>query len=267
MARRKSKRRRIQWGQLIFWALSLLVALSMALAYVIQPPRQRVRRTPTPAPFPTPTSVLPTSTPTAPLLAPMPSPIPRPEPTETSQPTLAPVTSPTVAGTATLPHPLTPTPTPSPTGAAPITPTPIAFDLGNHFTFAVCGDSRDGDAIYRRVLDAVQNDGSAFLIHLGDIVSSGRESEWLAWRELMAGFTLPFFPVPGNHDSPDGQYVFTAHIHAYVEAERNSVRYIITGGCGAPLHVREHPEGAFYHYVRVHVDGTDVNTEVVRIEP
>lgn len=323
--------------------MSLLVVLSMVLAYVVQPPRQRERPTPTtpfiitPTPAPTSTD---TPTPTATPLAPAPSPIPRPE--ITSSPEASP--------------PATATPTPAPPVAATITPTPIVLDLGERFSFAVCGDSRDGEAIYRRVLEAVQSDGSAFLVHLGDIVSGGREGEWLAWRELMADFTLPFFPVPGNHDSPDGlldeylrysgapaqrysfdagpvhlimldsysgalfdstlqwleedlastdqpikmlffhhppfdpdgtyhilqmgneavmklaekhgvQYVFTAHIHAYVEAERNGVRYIITGGCGAPLHVREHPEGAFYHYVRVHVDGTDVNTEVVRIEP
>jgi len=252
-------------------------------------------------------------------------------------------------------------PTPTATAASTpsvgaTTPTPIALDLGDRFTFAICGDSRDGEVIYQRVLETVQNDGSVFLIHLGDIVSHGWEREWLAWRGVMSSFRLPFFPVPGNHDSPDGlldeylqysgapaqrysfeagpvhfslldsysgalfpqtlewleedlmatdrpikmlffhhppfdpdgtdhilqmgnarvmslaeeygvQFVFTAHIHAYEEAERNGVRYIISGGCGAPLYAGEHPDGAFYHYMRVHVDGTDVSTEVVRIEP
>lgn len=342
MARRRSGKRR-DVSQYILWGLSLVVALSMVLAYCMQPPSQPARPTPTPLPSPTPMSVPPTPTATLPL--PAPSPVPRPQPTETPQPALPPVTSPTPTETVTpVPSPLTPT------------PTPIALDLGEQFTFAVCGDSRDGDAIYRRVLEAVQADGSAFFIHLGDIVPRGRESEWLAWRKVMAGFTLPFFPVPGNHDSPDGlldeylrysgapaqrysfdigplhlvmldsysgaifpstlrwleedlagteqpvkmlffhhppfdpdgtdhilqmgnaqvmnlaerygvQYVFTGHIHAYEEAERNGVRYIISGGCGAPLYASEHPDGAFYHYVRVHVDGIDVSTEVVRIEP
>jgi predicted phosphodiesterase len=254
------------------------------------------------------------------------------------------------------PQPPTPSPTPSPHPTATPLPTPLALDLGQTFTFAVCGDSRDGDETYSRILDEVESDGSQFLVHLGDIVSNGREREWLAWQEIMEGFDVPFFSVPGNHDSRDGgldeylqysgapadlysldvgtlhlamldshsgavfpsalewleadlsatqqpvkmvffhhppfdpdgtdhilqmgndevmslaeeydvDYVFTAHIHAYAEEERNGVEYIITGGCGAPLYAKEHPEGGFNHYVRVHVDGEDVTTEVVKIEP
>jgi predicted phosphodiesterase len=256
---------------------------------------------------------------------------------------------------ADTPPPPTPSPAPSPKPTATPRPTPLALDLGEKFTFAVCGDSRDGDDIYRRVLDEVQRDGSQFLVHLGDIVSNGLEKEWLSWQQMMAGFALPFFPVPGNHDSHDGlleeylqysgapaqrysldvgsvhlslldsysgalfpstlewlqedlasteqpvkmvffhhppfdpdgtdhilqmgnsevmalaerygvQYVFTGHIHAYAEEERDGVQYIISGGCGGPLYAGEHPEGGFTHYVRVHVDGADVRTEVVRID-
>jgi hypothetical protein len=153
--------------------LSFVVALSMILGYVIGPLSDIIGATPTPVvevtplvPTPTPRRV--TSTATDTPATPTPSPTVPPEPTAT---------------------PL---------------PTPIALDLGERFTFAVCGDSRDGDDTYRHVLDAVGSDGSQFLVHLGDIVPSGEEREWLAWQELMAGFTLPFFPVPGDHDSPDG---------------------------------------------------------------
>jgi len=234
-------------------------------------------------------------------------------------------------------------------------PTPVALDLGDKYTFAIAGDSRDGDDVYQQVLDAVESDGSEFLVHTGDIVSDGRESQWIAWQELTDDFELPFFPAPGNHDSPDGlldeylqysgapaqrysvdagpvhlslvdsysgalfgstlewldadlaqssqpvkmvvfhhppfdpdgtdytlqmgasevmalveehgvDYVVTGHIHAYAEEERNGIQYIVTGGAGAPIYESEHPEGAFYHYVRFHVDGTSVSHEVVRIE-
>ena len=60
-------------------------------------------------------------------------------------------------------------------------------------------------------------------------------------------------------------YVFTGHIHAYVEGFRNGVRYIITGGGGAPIYSAGHPN-AFNHYVRVTVSGTNIITEVVKIE-
>jgi len=235
--------------------------------------------------------------------------------------------------------------------------TPISLGSGNEgsFTFAVCGDSRGGDAVYREILRRVEEDDAAFLVNTGDLVQSGRVSQFEAFAALMSDFSLPFYPVPGNHDSPDGfldefvqysgapaahysfdyglghfivadshlgemsarelawleadlsatnrplkmvflhhppfdpdgtdhimlrgneqfmalmqeyavSYVFAGHIHAYAEATRDGVRYIITGGAGAPLYAREHPQ-AFYHYVRVTVNGTDVSTEIVEVEP
>jgi 3',5'-cyclic AMP phosphodiesterase CpdA len=59
-------------------------------------------------------------------------------------------------------------------------------------------------------------------------------------------------------------YVFAGHIHAYAQEERDGVVYVITGGAGAPLYGQDHPQ-AFYHYLRVNVEGEDVNVEVVKI--
>lgn len=56
-------------------------------------------------------------------------------------------------------------------------------------------------------------------------------------------------------------HVFTGHIHAYAEGIRNGVHYFVSGGCGGPIDPDD-----FYHYLRVTVGGTDVNTEVVKIE-
>ena len=60
-------------------------------------------------------------------------------------------------------------------------------------------------------------------------------------------------------------YVFASHIHAYSEAERDGTVYVITGGAGAPLYADEHPN-AFYHYVQVRIEGTDIRTAVVRLD-
>jgi len=170
----------------------------------------------------------------------------------------------------------------------------------------------------------------------------------------MSDFSLPFFPVPGNHDSPDGlldefiqysgapaahysfdygsthfvvadshlgelpkrelawldadlsatsqplkivflhyppfdpdgsdyilrqgndefmalmqkhsvSHVFAGHIHAYAQEMRDGVNYIITGGGGAPLYTTSHSQ-AFYHYLRVTIDGVEVGVEIVKIE-
>jgi 3',5'-cyclic AMP phosphodiesterase CpdA len=68
----------------------------------------------------------------------------------------------------------------------------------------VVGDSRDGPEVYQTILEAVSADGSQFLIHTGDLVNTGSESEFIAFDEMMNGFGLPFYPVPGNHDALAG---------------------------------------------------------------
>jgi len=78
------------------------------------------------------------------------------------------------------------------------------------FTFAVCGDNRRGERAYREVLALVQQDGSAFLINTGDLVNSGRKRQFVRFAELMRDFSLPFYPVPGNHDNADG--LLTAYL-------------------------------------------------------
>jgi FtsP/CotA-like multicopper oxidase with cupredoxin domain len=77
----------------------------------------------------------------------------------------------------------------------------------------------------------------------------------------VAGLATPIPLASGNKDT----FTFAGHIHAYAEAPRDGVRYSITGGAGAPLYAREHPQ-AFYHHVRVMVNGTDVSTEIVEVE-
>jgi 3',5'-cyclic AMP phosphodiesterase CpdA len=72
--------------------------------------------------------------------------------------------------------------------------------------FAVAGDSHNSGKVYRRLLERVVDDGVAFLIHTGDLVySQGTDAQWQKFGALMADFPLPFYPVPGNHDSLDGE--------------------------------------------------------------
>jgi hypothetical protein len=69
---------------------------------------------------------------------------------------------------------LAPTTVP-PTLSPPATPTPKA---SANYQFAVPGISRDGDVVYSKLLQRVAGDGSAFLIHTGDLVPSGTKDEW-----------------------------------------------------------------------------------------
>jgi len=280
------------------WLLSLVVVASMICSTIvlIRPPRRA------PQPTPRPTRVIPTWTPT-----------PRPSPSPSS----APETD------------------------------------KDSFTFAVCGDSHGCGEIYGRILDSVRRDGCAFLIHVGDLVQRGTEQEFVEFAQFMSDFNTPFYPVPGNRDTPDGlltaflkhsgapaarysfdygpvhvsiidtssgsalgelawlagdldatdrpikivalhyppfdpagsdyimqagndelmnlvsekgvKLVFAGHIHTYDQAERDGVRYIITGGAGAPLYATDN-RPAYYHYVRATVEGEEITTKVVRIE-
>ncbi len=68
------------------------------------------------------------------------------------------------------------------------------------FQFAVLGDSRDGEKVYAYLIKRILERKPDFIIHLGDMVPSPRETEWQAFFEASKPITLPFFPVVGNHD-------------------------------------------------------------------
>jgi predicted phosphodiesterase len=180
----KRRRRRRSTSQTLFYLMLLLTVISMVIGTIL------VALPSTPAPTPTP---WPTWTP-----------LPRPTATPPTWPAPSFTPSPTSSPTGTATEPVIGPELPSATPA--ITPTltipPSSGDLG--FTFAVCGDNRDGPDTYRQVLEAVAADGSEFLLHTGDLVNRGTESQWQDFQGAMLDFALPFYPVPGNHDGLDG---------------------------------------------------------------
>jgi Icc protein len=58
--------------------------------------------------------------------------------------------------------------------------------------------------------------------------------------------------------------VFVGHIHTYGEREIGGVRYVLTGGAGAPLAPSPH---AYFHYVLVSVSPSGIQDQVVRLRP
>jgi predicted phosphodiesterase len=348
VSKRSRGRKKRSTSQIVFIGLSAILAFSMIISLIIValpgPPA------PTPTPWPTWTP-FPTRTP-----APQPSatPVP-PEPTPTEAPTESPIGPQLPTPTPAITPTVTATPAalvPSVLPVAAVEPSPTAGERDT-FTFAVCGDSRDNARVYRRVLDAVAASDAEFLINTGDLVNKGTETQWRDFREIMAGFPLPFYPVPGNHDGLDGSlegylassgapaahysfergpvhftladshnggitaaeldwlrqdlsatdrpikmvflhhppfdpdgtdhimafgneafmglmveqgvdYVFAGHIHTYAREARDGVLYTITGGAGAPLYKKDHPQ-SFHHYLQVTVRGEEVEIEVVGI--
>ncbi|MGQ9627479.1 MAG: metallophosphoesterase [Anaerolineae bacterium] len=207
--------------RMTFQLLSLVVALSMVVFVVISvlpPPEPSVPTAPAFIPTSTltpiegggteETSSPGTSTPikreegSAEVIATAASPQPFPTatftpPPLTSRPSLP---SPTLSLTATQPSQ-----TETATSLESFEPGPEA---ASSFSFAVLGDNRDGEAIYRSLLEQVVADKCAFLINVGDLVSRGTEEEFRAFAKIMEGFPLPFYPVPGNHDSLMGNLDF-----------------------------------------------------------
>lgn len=209
-------------SQKILWLMSLIIAASMVLSLVI------VAFSPDPAPAPTAAPTL--------ALSPWPSPTIESVPTQ-PPPTLTPLPSPTPEATEPVIGPQLPTETPVVTPT--VTVTPEAANPG--FTFAVAGDSRDNPGVYARVLAGVMTSGSEFLLHTGDLVNRGTERLWREFEATTAGFYLPFYPVPGNHDGLDGQLDgYLAHSGApaaHYSFDRGLVHFTLAdshnGGIGA----------------------------------
>lgn len=186
-----SKRRHTKrsFSQIAFQAMGITLAVFMVISLVLV--------------------ALPRPTPSVPTAEPLPTFTPIPRPTDTPPPSVSPSPEPTVEPTATITATEAPIVGPQlPTETPEATPTPSADAapaVDEPLVFAVAGDSRDGPQVYRRVLEAVSDDGSAFLVHTGDLVSKGTEPQWQEFQASMAGFELPFYPVPGNHDGLDGK--------------------------------------------------------------
>jgi predicted phosphodiesterase len=56
-------------------------------------------------------------------------------------------------------------------------------------------------------------------------------------------------------------HVFAGHIHSYYAGDWKGLPYTITGGAGAPL-VGTDPQHAFYHYLKVSLQGDQVQIQV-----
>lgn len=68
------------------------------------------------------------------------------------------------------------------------------------FSFALIGDSRDGEKVYLQLMQSILERKPQLVIHLGDMITKPHEKEWQAFFEISKPFHLPFFPVVGNHD-------------------------------------------------------------------
>lgn len=73
-------------------------------------------------------------------------------------------------------------------------------ELSNDVEFAVMGDSRGGQQVFRQVLTGVATQRPAFAIHMGDFVAHGKVSEYAEFIRVLKDFSVPLPTVIGNHE-------------------------------------------------------------------
>ncbi|MBI5700947.1 metallophosphoesterase [Candidatus Saganbacteria bacterium] len=77
------------------------------------------------------------------------------------------------------------------------------------FSFVVFGDNRDGDAVYKKILDKVNSDKTiTFSVNTGDFVARGQESEYIKYQKMIKKSKIPIYHVMGNHDGVFGGWKF-----------------------------------------------------------
>lgn len=72
------------------------------------------------------------------------------------------------------------------------------------FTFAVLGDNRSGDRVYRKVMALTMARAPLVVLNTGDVIPNpGNLEQWARFHEESKVITAPYFLAPGNHDIDD----------------------------------------------------------------
>jgi Icc-related predicted phosphoesterase len=82
------------------------------------------------------------------------------------------------------------------------------------FRFAVISDTRGNTAVFEDAMEGIKREKPAVILHAGDIAEryTAEQFEWVLHEVDEMGLTVPFCPVPGNHDvekeaaDPDVRY-------------------------------------------------------------
>jgi len=74
------------------------------------------------------------------------------------------------------------------------------------FAFAVMGDNRDGDPIFRKIIESLNADLEiGFAVNCGDLTPHGREREFKHYLLMTGKSRIEIYPVIGNHDIVDSR--------------------------------------------------------------
>jgi len=75
------------------------------------------------------------------------------------------------------------------------------------FRFAVVGDNRGNMSVFEEIFAGMEEDGVSLILHTGDIAKryNPRAFDWVLHELGEENLSVPFCPVPGNHDVDDGE--------------------------------------------------------------
>lgn len=77
--------------------------------------------------------------------------------------------------------------------------------LDGDYSFVVVGDSRTYPKRFARIAKLINSLNPDFVIHLGDIVTTGSEKEYKEVEPIFDSINAPVIAVPGNHDYTKGK--------------------------------------------------------------
>lgn len=87
-------------------------------------------------------------------------------------------------------------------------------------------DSKTPERLWRQAIEEINGAPGDFVLHLGDVVDSGRPAEYPVYAELRKSLTKPIHEVPGNHDPVE---LFERHIAAPIDRsfDHAGVRFVL----------------------------------------
>ena len=118
-----------------------------------------------------------------------------------------------------------------------------AADKLDEFSFVIVSDTHLGrqDSItperqWRTAISEIKAAPGDFVLHLGDLVDSGRESQYPIYVESRKELKKPIHEIPGNHDPAE---MFAKHVRASIDTafDHGGVRFLLIGNARSDSHL------------------------------
>jgi len=98
------------------------------------------------------------------------------------------------------------------------------------------GDAEEPAAQWRQAVKEISAVSADFVLHLGDVVDSGREPQYPIYAAARQGLKKPIYEVPGNHDPSD---LFEKYVRTPIDTsfDHRGVRFVLFGNAHQDSHL------------------------------